>query len=63
MPRIIRILLLLGLLIAASISIGIEAQAASSRIDVLYATGTINPVLANYIERGMSRTSLAPKSR
>jgi membrane-bound serine protease (ClpP class) len=55
MPRIIRILLLLGLLIAASISIGIEAQAASSRIDVLYATGTINPVLANYIERGINQ--------
>ncbi|UCC90555.1 MAG: nodulation protein NfeD [Dehalococcoidia bacterium] len=55
MPRIIRILLLLGLLIAASISIGIEAQAASSRIDVLHAKGTINPVLANYIERGISQ--------
>lgn len=55
MPRIIRILLLLGLLIAASISIGTEAQAASSRIDVLHAKGTINPVLANYIERGISQ--------
>ena len=55
MPRIIRILLLLGLLIVASISIGIEAQAASSRIDVLHAKGTINPVLANYIERGISQ--------
>lgn len=55
MPRIIRILLLLGLLIVASISIGTEAQAASSRIDVLYATGTINPVLANYIERGINQ--------
>jgi len=55
MPKIIRILLLLGLLIAASISIGIEAQAASSRIDVLHAKGTINPVLANYIERGINQ--------
>lgn len=55
MPKIIRILLLLGLLITASISIGIEAQAASSRIDVLHAKGTINPVLANYIERGISQ--------
>jgi len=55
MPKIIRILLLLGLLIAASISIGIEAQAAGSRIDVLHASGTINPVLANYIERGISQ--------
>ena len=55
MPKIIRIILLLGLLIAASISIGIEAQAAGSRIDVLHANGTINPVLANYIERGISQ--------
>ncbi len=55
MPKIIRIILLLGLLIAASISIGIGAQAAGSRIDVLHADGTINPVLANYIERGISQ--------
>jgi membrane-bound serine protease (ClpP class) len=55
MPKIIRILLLLGLLIAASISIGTEAQAANSRIDVLYVNGTINPALANYIERGINQ--------
>lgn len=55
MPKIIRILLLLGLLIAASISIGTEAQAAGSRINVLHASGTINPALANYIERGISQ--------
>jgi len=55
MPKIIRILLLLGLLVAASITIGTEIQAAGSRIDILYASGTINPVLANYIERGISQ--------
>jgi len=55
MPKIIRILLLLGLLVVASISIGTEAQATSSRIDVLYVDGTINPALANYIERGISQ--------
>ncbi len=53
MPKIIRILLLLGLLITASIAI--EAQAASSRIDVLHAKGTINPVLVDYIERGIKQ--------
>ncbi len=55
MPKIIRLILLLGLLVVASISIGTEAQAASSRIDVLYVDGTINPALANYIERGISQ--------
>jgi len=53
MPKIIRILLLLGLLITASISI--EAQAASPRIDVLHVKGTINPVLVDYIERGIKQ--------
>lgn len=55
MLKIIRIGLLLGLLVAASISIGTEAQAASSRIDVLHVNGTINPALANYIERGINQ--------
>ena len=59
MPKIIRILLLLGLLIAASISIGTEAQAAGSRIDVLHVNGTINPALANYIERGINQAEEA----
>ena len=45
MARIIRILLLLGLLIAASIAV--EVQAASPTIDVLYVKGTINPVLVD----------------
>ena len=53
MPKIIRILLLLGLLVTASIAI--DAQAASSRIDVLHVKGTINPVLVDYIERGIKQ--------
>jgi len=55
MLKIIRFSLLMGLLIAASISIGTGAQATSSRIDVFHAKGTINPVLANYIDRGISQ--------
>ena len=51
MFRIIRILLLLGLLITAFISI--TAQAASPTITVLTVKGTINPVLADYISRGI----------
>jgi len=46
-----RIILLLGLLITASISI--TAQAASPTIVVLEIKGVINPVLADYIERGI----------
>jgi len=51
MLRIMRIILLLGLLITASISI--TAQAASPTIVVLTIDGVINPVLAAYIERGI----------
>ena len=51
MLKTIRILLLLGLLITALISI--EAKAATSTIDVLHAEGVINPVLVDYIERGI----------
>ena len=54
MLRIIRCSLLLGLLIIASISIFVEAQAATPRIDVLRVKGTINPVLVEYIERGIN---------
>jgi len=53
MLKFIRILLLLGLIITASITL--EAEAASSRIDVLHAEGVINPVLADYIERGIEQ--------
>ncbi len=51
MLRTIRIILLLGLLITASTSL--VAQAATSTIDVLHAEGIVNPVLADYIERGI----------
>lgn len=53
MPKIIRILLLMGLLAVASIAV--EAQAASPRIDVLHVKGSINPVLVDYIERGFGQ--------
>lgn len=51
MTRIIRILLLLGLLTTAFIAI--EARAATSTIVVLHAEGVINPVLVDYIKRGI----------
>lgn len=51
MLRIMRIIFLLGLLITASISI--TAQAASPTIVLLTIDGVINPVLADYIERGI----------
>ncbi len=53
MPKIIRLILLVGLLIVAFTAV--KAQAAEPRIDVLHAEGTINPVLANYIERGIDQ--------
>ena len=53
MPKFIRILLLLGLIITASIAI--EVEAASSRIDVLHVDGVVNPVLVDYIERGIEQ--------
>jgi len=51
MPKIIRILLLVGILITAFIAVG--AQAATSTIDVLHVKGTITPVLVDYIKRGI----------
>ncbi len=54
MPRISRILLILiGLLLA--VSIVARAQTESPRIDVLTVKGTINPVLTDYIERGIEQ--------
>ena len=52
MLKIIRILLLLGILTVASIAI--EAHATTPMIDVLHVKGTINPVLVDYIERGIN---------
>ena len=54
MPRITRILvILIGLLLAASITVRVQAE--SSRIDVLPVKGTINPVLVDYISRGIDQ--------
>jgi len=54
MSRIERILfILIGLLLAASITV--RAQTGSSRIDVLTIKGTINPVLTDYISRGIEQ--------
>jgi len=48
-----RLLFLVGLLFTAFIAI--EAQAATPTIDVLHVKGTINPVLVDYIERGIEQ--------
>ena len=53
MLKIIRLLFLVGLLFTAFIAI--EAQAATPTIDVLHVKGTINPVLVDYIERGIEQ--------
>jgi len=56
MSKIIRIPLLIGLLLATlAIVTTIEVGAASSRIDVLEVKGTINPVLVDYIRRGIDQ--------
>ncbi len=52
MLKTVRLLLLSGLLIAALSSI-IQAQAATSTIDVLTAKGIVNPIMADYIQRGI----------
>jgi len=51
MLRLVRIILLLGLLIIAGTAVGV--QAASPTIVVLKIDGVINPVLAEYISRGI----------
>ena len=54
MIRFFRIpLILIGLLLAASIAV--EAQEVNPRIDVLIVKGTINPVLVDYISRGIDQ--------
>ena len=53
MFRTIRLIILLGLLIVSAIAT--QVQAASSSIYVLRIEGTINPVLIDYIERGISQ--------
>ena len=57
MLRFLRIpLILTGLLLIASITV--EAQAVNSRIDVLQVKGTINPVLVDYISRGIDQAEV-----
>jgi len=53
MLRIIRITLLVGILTIAVLSM--QAQAASPTISVLTVKGVINPVSADYIERGLEK--------
>jgi len=54
MLRFLRIpLILTGLLLVASIAV--EAQEVNPRIDVLQVKGTINPVLVDYISRGIDQ--------
>ena len=53
MTRIIRIILLAGLLITALASV--QAQAAAPNIVVLRIDGVINPVLADYVKRGIEQ--------
>ncbi len=54
MIKIRRILLILvGLLLAASIATNVQAE--STRVDVLTVKGTINPALVGYIERGIEQ--------
>ena len=53
MPKIIRILLLTGLLLGSFTAIVV--QAATPKIDVLTIDGVINPVLTGYIERGIEQ--------
>ncbi len=53
MPRVIRVLPLLALLILFPSAV--FSQEAGATIDVLYIKGTINPVLVDYIERGIEQ--------
>ena len=47
------LLLLIGLLLVASIATNI--QAASPKVDIITIKGTINPVLIDYVERGIEQ--------
>ena len=55
----VRLLLWLGILAITSICIATGARAASSRIDVLSVKGVINPVVANYLSRGIGQSEEA----
>jgi len=47
------LLLLIGLLLAASIATSVQAQ--SPKVDVITIKGTINPVLVDYVKRGVEQ--------
>lgn len=47
------LLILIGLLLAASIATSVQAQ--SPKIDVITIKGTINPVLTDYVKRGIEQ--------
>jgi membrane-bound serine protease (ClpP class) len=55
MLRKLRLTLLIGIVAATAIAIAGGAQAANSRIDVLEVKGVINPVTANYVNRGITQ--------
>jgi membrane-bound serine protease (ClpP class) len=55
MLRKLRLTLLIGILAATAIAMASGAQAASSQIDVLEVKGVINPVTANYVNRGINQ--------
>jgi membrane-bound serine protease (ClpP class) len=59
MLRKLRLTLLIGIVAATAIAIASGAQAANSRIDVLEVKGVINPVTANYINRGITQAEEA----
>ena len=59
MLRTIRLTLLIGILTATAIAMASGAQAANSRIDVLPVKGVINPVTANYVNRGINQAEEA----
>jgi membrane-bound serine protease (ClpP class) len=59
MLRTIRLTLLIGILTTTAIAMATGAQAANSRIDVLTVNGVINPVVANYINRGINQAEEA----
>ena len=57
MFRIIRLIILFGLLIGSIVAT--QVQAANSTIYVLKVEGTVNPILVDYIERGIERAEEA----
>jgi membrane-bound serine protease (ClpP class) len=59
MLRTIRLTLLIGILTATAIAMASGAEAANSRIDVLELKGVINPVTANYVNRGINQAEEA----